>query len=137
MDGTGKITSFDKAHYEQLIAHLRDVDDVLSTTPRYLGPSADLKLDSTLSSRFHPGSQDWPVAKDFVTQAGTFGNSVHTRLTTYETDLRTFYTALKNAEDVFDDTDDLTTYDASKFSREYPDVGGAGGTGGTGGTTTP
>ncbi|MFB9839792.1 hypothetical protein [Actinoallomurus acaciae] len=129
MDDTGKITSFDKTHYDQLIAHLRAVDDVLNTTPRYLGPSADLKLDPTLNSRFHPGAQDWSVAKDFITQAGTFGTSVHTRLTTYETDLRAFYTALKNAEDVFDDTDDLTTYDASKFERNYPDVGG--------GTTTP
>ncbi|GAB2847451.1 hypothetical protein GCM10027176_58830 [Actinoallomurus bryophytorum] len=123
-DNDGHITSFDKAHYDQLIAHLRDVDNVLDTTPAYLGPSADLKLDTTLGSRFHPGSQDWTVAKDFVTQATTFGNSVHTRLTGYETDVRAFFTALKNAEDVFDDTDDLTTYDASKFAQEYPDVGG-------------
>lgn len=128
MDDTGKITSFDKTHYDQLIAHLLAVDNVLNTDPKYLGPSADLKLDTTLSTRFHPGSQDWPVVKDFVTQAGTFGNSVHTRLTGYETDLRAFYTALKNAEDVFDDTDDLTTYDASKFEQNYPDISGTGGT---------
>ncbi|GLY83554.1 hypothetical protein [Actinoallomurus iriomotensis] len=124
MDDTGKITSFDKTHYDQLIGHLLAVDHVLNTDPKYLGPSADLKLDTTLSSRFEPGSQDWPVVKDFVTQAGTFGNSVHTRLTSYETDLRGFYTALKNAEDVFDDTGDLTTYDASKFEHNYPDIGG-------------
>ncbi|MDN3359228.1 hypothetical protein [Actinomadura sp. DC4] len=120
----GQITSFDKAHYDQLIAYLRDVDNVLDTTPAYLGPSADLKLDTTLNSRFHPGSSDWPVAKDFVAQAATFGTSVHTRLTGYETDVRAFFTALKNAEDVFDNTNDLTTYDASKFAQEYPDVGG-------------
>ena len=126
MDNSGKITSFDKSHYEQLISHLRAVDNVLNTTPRYLGPSADLKLDTTLSTRFHPGADEWPVAKAFVTQAGTFGTSVHTRLTTYETDLRGFYTALKNAEDVFDETDDLTSYDASKFTRNHPDVGGGG-----------
>lgn len=123
-DDTGKITSFDKSHYEQLITYLKDVDHVVNTDPKYLGPSANLKLDTTLSTRFHPGSQDWPVVKDFVTQAGTFGGSVHTRLTGFETDIRNFYTALKNAEDVFNETDDLTTYDASKFSQNYPDVGG-------------
>ncbi len=126
VDNSGRITSFDKAHYDQLITYLTNVDDVINRTPRALGPSADLKLDTTLSTRFHPGSQDWPVAKSFVTQAGTFGSSVHTRYTTVETDVRTFFTALKNAEDVFDETNDLTTYDASKFDQNHPDVAGGG-----------
>jgi hypothetical protein len=123
VDDSGKITSFDKSHYEQLINWLSDNDRSLNQGPYLLGPSVGLKLDTTLNSRFHPGDQGWPVAKDFVTQATTFGNSVHTRLTGLEKDLRGFYTALNNAKDVFDKTDDLTTYDASKFSQNHPDVG--------------
>src|ERR1700748_145112 len=104
-DENGNITSFDKAHYEQLIAYLRDVDALINTNPKYLGPSSDLKLDSTLNTRFHPGSQDWSVAKDFLTQATSFGNSVHTWLANFETDTRNFYMALKNAEEIFQKTD--------------------------------
>jgi hypothetical protein len=123
-DGNDKITQFDKAHYEQLLAYLLSVENDVDTSPRRLGPSADLKLDSTLTSRFRPGSQDWSVAKDFLSQSGTFGSSVHNRLATFETDIRTFYTALKNAEEIFEKTDDLTKYDASKFGGDYPDVTG-------------
>jgi hypothetical protein len=125
-DDSGKITAFDKAHYEQLLSYLMDLDKDLDTNPKYLGPSADLKLDSTLSSRFHPGSQDWSVAKDFLTQAGTFGNSIHTWLSKFDSDTRNFYVALKNAEAIFEKTDDLATYDASKFAQDYPDVPGGG-----------
>jgi hypothetical protein len=125
-DDSGKITQFDKAHYEQLLAYLLSVENDVDTSPRRLGPSADLKLDSTLTSRFHPGSQDWSVAKDFLTQSGTFGNSVHTRLATFETDIRAFYKALKDAEEIFEKTDDLATYDAGKFGNDYPDVTGGG-----------
>jgi hypothetical protein len=125
-DSTDKITTFNKAYYEQLIKHLRDIDSVVNTSPKYLGPSADVKLDSSLGTRFHPGSQDWPVAKDFVTRAAAFGNSVHTRLAGFEAEIRSFYTALKGAEDVFDETDDLATYDAAKFAKKHPDVTGGG-----------
>jgi hypothetical protein len=124
-DGNDNITSFDKAHYEQLLTYLTGIDKDVDTNPKFLGPSADLKLDSSLSTRFHPGSQDWSVAKDFLSQASNFGNSVHTRLTKFETDVRTFFTALKNAEEIFEKTDDLSTYDASKFGQEYPDVTGS------------
>jgi hypothetical protein len=125
-DGSGKITKFDKAHYDQLITYLTTFDDVVNRSSWALGPSSDLKLDSTLTSTFHPGSQDWSVVKNFVTQAGVFAGSVHNRYTAIETDTRTFSKALKGAEDVFDDTDDLSTYDASKYESDYPDVAGGG-----------
>jgi hypothetical protein len=130
MDDNGKITSFDKSHYDQLITYLSDVDGTINTSPGALGPSADLKLDTTLGSRLHPGSQDWPVVKDFTTQAGTFGGSVHERYSAVELEVRGFTTALKGAEEVFSETNNLTTYDASKFGQEYPDVVGPGGGGG-------
>jgi hypothetical protein len=126
-DNSGRITSFDKTHYEQLIHYLVSVDDNINRAPHALGPTADLKLDSTLPSRLHPGSQEWSVAKNLNTQAGTFAGSVHSRYVAVEQDVRTFYKALKEAEDVFDETNDLTTYDASKFGRQHPDVGGGGG----------
>jgi hypothetical protein len=125
-DDSGKITSFDKAHYDQLLTYLSDIDKDVNTNPKLLGPSADLKLDPTLSTSFHPGSQDWSVAKNFLERAGAFGSSVQTRLATFETDTRTFYTALKNAEQIFEKTNDLATYDASKFAQDYPDVTGGG-----------
>lgn len=122
--GDHHITSFDKAHYNQLIAYLNGVDESINKEPIALGPSADLKLDATLATRLKPGSTNWDVAKNFATQAGTFGNSAHARYTGVEQEVRTFMTALVNAADVFDDTDDLANYDASKFRQEYPDVGG-------------
>jgi hypothetical protein len=125
-DGNDKITAFDKAHYEQLLAYLMSVEKDVDINPRRLGPSADLKLDSTLTTRFHPGSQDWLSAKNFLDKSGVFGNSVHTRLANFETDIRTFYTALKNAEEIFNKTDDLATYEASEFGQDYPDVTGNG-----------
>jgi hypothetical protein len=118
------ITSFDKAHYDQLITYLLGVDHTLNNDPEALGQTADLKLDPTVSTRLKPGSQKWDIVKDFTTAAGTFGGSAHDRYVAIEKDVRTFEIALKGAEDVFEDTDDLTTYDASKFSQNYPDVGG-------------
>jgi hypothetical protein len=122
--GDDKITSFDKAHYEQLLAYLLSVEKDVDINPKLLGPSVDLKLDPTLSTTFHPGSQDWSTAKAFLDRAGAFGNSVHTRLAGFETDVRNFYTALKNAEGIFEKTNDLATYDAGKFGQDYPDVAG-------------
>jgi hypothetical protein len=123
-DNSGRLTAFDKSHYDQLLTYLKSVDDGINTSTYALGPSPNLKLDSTLSTTFHPGSDSWPLAKGFVAQAVKFGGSVNTRYVAVEQDTRTFHNALKNAEDVFDDTNDLATYDASKYRREHPDVGG-------------
>lgn len=124
-DDSGKVTAFDKSHYDQLITFLNSIDDNINTDPTALGPSANLKLDPTLPTMFKPGSQNWDVAKNLVTKAGNFANSAHTRYTTVEQDVRTFVHALKGAEDVFENTNDLATYDAGKFERDYPDVAGA------------
>ena len=123
-DDSGNVTAFDKAHYDQLNNYLASVDDNINTSPSALGPSVDLKLDPTLSTMFKPGSQNWDVAKNLVAKAGSFGNSAHTRYTTVEQDVRTFVSALKGAEGVFEDTGDLATYDAGKFEGDYPDVAG-------------
>lgn len=125
-DDSGNVTAFDKTHFDQLIRYLMSVDDNVNTSPSALGPSADLKLDPTLSTMFKPGSQNWTAAKNLLAQAGTFGNSAHTRYTTVEQDVRKFVNALKGAEGVFENTNDLATYDASKFESDYPDVAGAG-----------
>jgi hypothetical protein len=122
--GDYHITSFDKERYNQLITYLNSVDENINKDPGALGPASDLKLDASLGTRLKPGSSTWDVAKNFAAQAGTFGNSAHTRYTDVEKEVRTFVSALKNAVDVFDETGDLANYDASKFRREYPDVGG-------------
>jgi hypothetical protein len=120
----GKITQFDKARYEQLINFLRSIDDSINTDPMALGTTANLKLDNSLATRLKPGSQNWDIAKNLATQAGVFGNSAHQRYASVEEDLRAFAKALRDAEGVFEETDDLATYDARKFSQEHPDVGG-------------
>lgn len=122
-DSSGKITQFDKAHYEQLINFLMNLDSGVNHEPLFLGTSANLKLDSTLNPRFKPGSQNWPVTKNLIAAAGVFGDSVHKRLVALEEDWRAFVKALKDAEEVFKDTEDLATYDAGKFAKDYPDVG--------------
>jgi hypothetical protein len=136
-DSNAHITSFDKAAYRRLIGYLTSVDESVNKDPIALAPTADMKLDATLGQRVKAGSKKWTPASSFITQAGTFGNSAHQRYTVVETDTRTFSTALKRAEDVFEHTDDLTKYEASKFSNAYPDVsgGGAGGGGATWGGT--
>jgi vacuolar-type H+-ATPase subunit C/Vma6 len=121
----GKIIQFDRAHYEQLINFLKGIDDNVNTDPMVLGTTADLKLDNSLATRLKPGSQNWDIAKNLAAQAGVFGNSAHQRYTSVEAELRAFAKALKDAEDVFEDTDDLATYDAGKFAQEHPDVGGS------------
>ncbi|MBT0770187.1 hypothetical protein KIH74_14700 [Kineosporia sp. J2-2] len=115
---------FSKAEYDALMAYLSDVDEVLNTTPQLLGPSVDLKLDANLATAIRPGSQSWTIAKQFATQAGVFGASAQQQYTLTETEVRAFLTALKNASDIFQDTDNLATYEASKFSQNYPDVAG-------------
>jgi hypothetical protein len=119
------ITSFDKSHYDTLINYLLGVDHGINNDPGALGQTSDLRLDSTLNTRLKPGSSKWDIVQAFTTAAGSFGDSGHQRYVAIEKDVRTFATALKGAEDVFEDTNDLTTYDASKFTQNYPDVGGS------------
>jgi hypothetical protein len=124
-DNGTNVTAFDKAHYEQLLAYLRSLDDGVNTNPIALGPSGNLKLDEALSARLKPGSQSWDVAKQLAAQAGIFGKSVHDYYTSFDQEMRAFVKALKGAEDVFDDTNDLTKVDAGQFASDHPDVGGA------------
>jgi hypothetical protein len=126
-DGKGSMTTFDKAAYEKLITYLTSVDDNINANPSALGTTAELKLDTTLSTRLKPGTKNWPVVQNFTTAAGTFGDSAHQRYVAVEQEMRTFVNALNSAKNVFDDTNDLATYDASKFTGNYPDVGGSSG----------
>ncbi|HEY0537486.1 MAG TPA: hypothetical protein VGD53_03915 [Actinoallomurus sp.] len=129
MDGSGKITAFDKDHYDQLITYLKGVDDDVNSDPGALGSSSHLKLDDSVDTMLHPGSKSWGAAQRLTGQAKTFGGSVQSRYTSIENEVRTFGSSLKDAEDVFKDTQDLATYDASQFSQNYPDVGGSSGSG--------
>jgi hypothetical protein len=125
MADSANVTAFDKGHYEQLITYLRSLDDGVNTNPVALGTSGDLKLDNTLSSRLKAGSQSWEIAKNLAAQAGIFGNSVHARYTSFDEEMRAFVKALKDAEDVFENTNDLATMDAGKFAKDHPDIVGS------------
>jgi len=117
-----KITEFSKTHYDQLIGYLASNADVINKDPQALGPTANLRLDETLSSTLRAGSQEWAVAKNFSAAAGTFGASAHTQYVVAEQEARTFSDHLKSAEDVFENTDDLASYAASKFEQNYPGI---------------
>ncbi|MEV0406062.1 hypothetical protein [Actinoallomurus sp. NPDC050550] len=116
------ITSFDKAHYERLITYLRSVEHDLDVNPAMLGPSTALKLDPTITGMLKPGSPNWDVAKKFVDQAGVFATSAHTRYSDLTTELLAYVTALKNAEEIFKHTNDLTKETAGKLMKEHPEI---------------
>jgi hypothetical protein len=124
--GHENITAFDKTVCEDVTRYVASISDTVNKTPSALGPSADLKLDATLQNLLKPGSQNWDVAKNLLTQAGVFGGSAHARYAAVEQESRAFAHALTDVIDVFEHTDDLATYDATKFANEHPDVGGAG-----------
>src|SRR6266568_4642191 len=101
----GKITTFDRGHYDNLVKWLDGVDQDLNTN--IAGPKAGVRLDATLGSGISPGSPNWPTAKALVDSATAFGSSVTARYTDLGTDWEQYVTALKNARDVFEHTSDL------------------------------
>jgi hypothetical protein len=125
---TGKITAFDKNQYDKLIKYVESVDVDLNTNLEK--PSSGVRLDGSLGSGFFPGSQQWPVAAAFINQGKQFGGSVKTQYDTLSGGWEQFVTALTNARNVFDDTNDLTKYSAATFTTDFPDVSGSGPPGG-------
>jgi hypothetical protein len=118
------ITQFDRAHYDELTNYLKALDDDINIKPELLGPTADLRLDASLSSTLKAGSPNWSAAKTLATAAGAFGGSVHTQYVALELEQRKFVKAMKDATDVFEETSDLADYDAAKFVQEFPDIAG-------------
>jgi hypothetical protein len=121
----GKITAFDSGQYDKLITWVNGVDDDLV---KYInGPSPDVRIDATLGSGIHPGSPNWPPAKRFLDKATEFGKSWIEQSDALDKDWHQFTVALSGARDVFEDTNDLTNYNATTFLKDHPDVSGANG----------
>jgi len=116
----GKVTAFDRGQYDNLIAYVDGVDHDLNTN--LAKPKAGVRLDGTLGSGIFPGSGSWPPAALLYNNAKAFGGSVAARYTDLSKDWEQFITALKGARDVFENTNDLVNYDASKFVTEFPGV---------------
>jgi hypothetical protein len=115
-----KITEFDRAEYDNLIAWIDGVDRDLRMN---LGkPRPGVRLDATLGSGISPGSPNWPPAARFTSQAKEFGKSVAERYAELSKDWELYIAALRGGRDVFESTDDLSTYSANKFVEEYPDT---------------
>jgi hypothetical protein len=116
----GKVTAFDRGQYDNLIAWVDSVDEDLNKN--LAKPKAGVRLDATLGSGIFPGSANWPPAALLVTNGKAFGTSVAARYADLSKDWEQFVTALRNARDVFENTNDLVNYDASKFVNEFPGV---------------
>ncbi|GAA0556121.1 hypothetical protein GCM10009533_62390 [Saccharopolyspora spinosporotrichia] len=120
----GHITAFDRSQYERLIKAVDSVDHSLSQ--QFLKPGTDIRLDESLGSRLHVGSDSWSAVTDFINAANKFGTSVDTINEKFSDDWRGFIKALNAAKDVFDDTNNLANYSAQKFLNDYPEIGGEG-----------
>ncbi|GLY28940.1 hypothetical protein [Kineosporia sp. NBRC 101731] len=119
-----KNIEFNKARYDQLTGFVDSIAEDINTDGIALGITSGVKLDATLASTIRPGSQAWSVAKNFSTAAGVFGGSANQQYKLVADEHRLFADALVNASDVFQDTDDLATMEASKFQQQHPDVSG-------------
>ena len=121
---TGKITQFDKGQYERLIGfvnHWQTEADTRMTTPA-------TAIDA--DERFDAGSEQWPRASEVMSAVHAFAGGIHDGTKAISADLHEFVGNLKSVKDVFEDTDDLATLEASKFS--FGSGGYGGGTGGSG-----
>jgi hypothetical protein len=116
----GKVTAFDRAQYDNLISWIDSVDRDLNT--RLNKPRPGVRLDETLGSGIHPGSSRWTPAVNLVAKAKVFGKSAADRYAELSKDWEQFVLALRNARDVFESTNDLGKYGATKFLNDYPDV---------------
>jgi hypothetical protein len=115
-----RITAFDRAEYDKLIDYIVSVDRDLNTN--LAKPRPGVRLDDTLGGGIHPGSLAWSPAKGLNDSAVAFGRSVKERYRDLSKDWEQYITALRNARDVFESTGNLSTYSASKFVTDFPDV---------------
>src|SRR5260370_34040247 len=116
----GKVTAFDRAQYDNLISWVDSVDQDLNTALDQPGPG--VRLDETLGSGIHPGSTKWTPAVNLTTKATAFGKSAAERYAELSKGWEQYVLALRDARDVFESTNDLTTYDARTFVNDHPDV---------------
>jgi hypothetical protein len=118
-------TAYDKTFVTNIIRYLSSLDDTINTAPWALGASPDLKLDASLQDLLKPGSQNWDPVKRLTSRAASFGNSANARNTAVAQELRAFTHALTEVSGIFDKTNNLADYEASKFGNEFPDIAGA------------
>ncbi len=114
-------TKFDKGRYEMLIASLAGNENTLS---QRIMIQSDTAVDFR-DPQFLPGSNNWHPASYLATQVKALSTSVFDRLGEVDTELTTFVDALKEAKKVFEDTDDLANYSATKFAEKFPNFTGA------------
>jgi hypothetical protein len=130
----GKITQFDKDRYNSLIRYVDYVEGV-ELNQNLNRPGTGVRLDGNLGSGIFPGSSKWPVAGALVEQGKAFGTSVQAQYTKLSDGWEQYVAALKNARDVFEQTNDLNTLSASKFATDFPDAAGTTSAGGATGNT--
>ncbi len=118
----GKVTAFDRGQYDNLTNWVDGVDQDLNKNINR--PKSGVRIDETLGSGILPGNTSWTPAKNLVTNATAFGKSWIEQSGALSKDWEQFVTALRGARDVFENTNDLTNYNATTFLNDYPAVAG-------------
>ena len=99
----------------------------LDLDTRFLKAVAGLRLDGSLKTDLHPGSEGWTIVRLLTDAAKTFGDSVQKEFTTLSGDWDTFIQALVDGERIFEDYNDLATMSAQDLLKEDPDIAPGGG----------
>jgi hypothetical protein len=114
------VIKFDSGAWQMLERFVDEVKTDLDST--FLKATSGLKLDASLKTELHPGSESWPVVAALTDAAKGFGDSVQTQFTTLSDDWDTFVRALMDGERIFEDHDDLATMSAQDLLSEDPDL---------------
>ncbi|MGW5642786.1 hypothetical protein ACWEV3_17830 [Saccharopolyspora sp. NPDC003752] len=123
--------TFDSGAYRQLNVFVDGKD--VEVREKFLKASSGIRLDPELGNRVKVGNPSWIAVQNFNNSLKELGASGEQMNRNFAKDWHTFSKALVKAQRVFEETDDLASYEASKFNAEFPEFGtGGGGTGGTG-----
>lgn len=118
----GEKITFDETMYNKLIKVLDELEYGLlhrATNSDAMPLDSDFKLT--------PEGQKWQPAIALLSKGTEFGGSVEQQNEQLRQAIVKFRNALDAAKAVFKETDDLATYDISKFIAEYPDFNVGGG----------
>ncbi|MGW5649687.1 hypothetical protein ACWEV3_25145 [Saccharopolyspora sp. NPDC003752] len=115
-----KQVKFDSGQYNNLLKDVDGQEEELNK--KFLKASSGVRLASDFGGRVKIGSPSWSAIETFNGKMNSFGESTEKMNNGLSKEWRSFTKALNEAKKVFEDTDDLAQYEASKFTAEYPDL---------------
>lgn len=115
-----KVT-FDSAQYDKLIKMVDGKEKELYD--KFLAASSSVRLAPDMGTMVKIGSTTWPKLDAVIKKLEKLGTDAEARNKGMSDDWQSFVEEAADARKVFEDTDDLAKYEASKFTSEYPDMG--------------